>query len=494
MDEFNKKKVVVIGAGPAGLTAGAELTKTGRFNLNILEKDNQVGGLSKTITYNGCKFDIGPHHFLTHSKKVELWWKKVMEGESKENNFVQLKRFTRIYYKSHFFHYPLQALDAILGLGLIEGFLCVFSYVKIRFFPIKNVKSFQDWVTNKFGYRLFSIFFKTYSEKVWGIPCTEISSDWASERIKGFSLSKAIFYAFFGKFARKSAPRTLADIFYYPELGAGTLWQRVADNIIQDNKNSKICLNEKVIQIKHNKNSLKSILTYNLSPRVCPTKKLNEYNADFFFSTMPLRDLILSLDPLPEEFIINAAKKLSYRGLITVNFIVNKKNICPDHWLYIHEKTVRMGRVGNMNNFSLKMIDAKDHTSLSLEYFAFVDDDLWNKTDGQLLELGKVELEKIGLVEKDLILDGMILREREAYPVYDKNYKESLNIVKNYLSKFNNLYLMGRNGLHKYDGMDAVMISAFDRVETFLGNVDRENIFFAGHVKRERIKFIKLKG
>ncbi|KKP24439.1 MAG: hypothetical protein SZ59_C0002G0285 [candidate division TM6 bacterium GW2011_GWF2_28_16] len=483
MDEFKNKNIIVIGAGPAGLTAGFEISKTKRFNVNILEKDKVVGGLSKTTVYNGCKFDIGPHHFLTHSDKVEVWWKKVMEGESKKGNkFIHLKRFTRIYYKRHFFHYPLQALDAILGLGLLEGFLCVLSYIKIRLFPIKKVESFQDWVTNQFGYRLFSIFFKTYTEKVWGINCNQISSDWASERIKGFSLSKAIFYAFFGKFFKKNAPRTLADTFYYPELGAGTLWSKTAD-IILENNNSQITLNEKVIQIKHEDKNIKSILTYNTSLGVHALKKFNEHICDFVFSTMPLRDLILALDPLPEEIVISAANKLSYRGLITVNLIVNKKNICPDHWLYIHEKTVEMGRVGNMNNFSLKMSDNKNHTALSLEYFSFVDSDFWNKSDTELLELGKIELEKIGLVNKNLILNGMILREHEAYPVYDKNYKENLNIVKNYLLKFNNLYLMGRNGLHQYNNMDIAMLSAFDATEKFLGNFDRENIYLAGHKK-----------
>ena len=476
MNNPDIEDIVVIGAGPAGLTAGFELSKNKKFNVTIIEKDNQVGGLSKTTEYKGCKFDIGPHHFITQSNKVEKWWKSLMNGEEKNgNSFVLLKRFTRIYYKNHFFNYPLQPINVLRGLSFFECGRCILSYVKVRFFPIKDVRTFQDEVTNRFGYRLFSIFFKTYTEKVWGIACTDISADWAKERIKGFSLSKAIFYAFFGRWFKKNAPRTLSDIFYYPELGAGTLWNKVSSNITISG-NGKIVLNEKVAIIAHENNNIKSVFTYNSTGISGVAKKLNEYKADHFFSTMPLRELILSMDPLPDKKVIDAAKKLVYRGLVTVNFIIRKKDICPDHWLYIHEKEILMGRIGNMNNFSAKMSVDKEHTSLSLEYFTFVDSDFWKKTDKSLLELGKVELEKIGLVNKRQIIDGMILRESQAYPVYDKNYKKSLKIVLDYLSNFSNLNLMGRNGLHKYNNMDIAMLSAFKVVDKLLDRKKRNSI------------------
>ena len=488
MDEYKKKSVVIIGAGPAGLAAGFELIKTKKFNLSILEKNEIVGGLSRTTDYNGCKFDIGPHHFITQSDFVEIWWKEVMKGEVVfGNRFVQLRRFTRIYYKKHFFYYPLQPLNALLGLSLFESIRCVLSYIKVRLFPIKKVETFQDWVTNKFGYRLFSIFFKTYTEKVWGIPCTQISADWASERIKGFSLSKAIFYAFFGKWFKKNAPRTLSDSFYYPELGAGTLWEKVANNIESD-FSAKINLNSNVVQIKHENNKIISVLTCDSKLSKNIAIKLDAHHGDYFFSTMALRDLVLSLDPLPDEQVINAAKELVYRGLITLNYVINKSDISSDHWIYVHEKEVLMGRIGNMNNFSLKMVDNPNHTALSLEYFDYVGSSFWNKTDAELLEIGKNELEKIAFVKKDLILDGMVLRETQAYPVYDKNYKESLKIVIDYLSKFPNLYLMGRNGLHKYNNMDIAMISAFKVVDELIKkeNINKE-LNFNNNIKEKSV-------
>ncbi|MBU4269740.1 NAD(P)-binding protein [Candidatus Dependentiae bacterium] len=483
MSGYKKEDVVIIGAGPAGLTAAFEFIKNNNFNVKVLEKNEKIGGLSRTTEYNGCKFDIGPHHFITQSDLVEVWWKEVMKGEEDHGNrFVQLKRFTRIYYKKHFFYYPLQPMNALLGLSIFESIRCIFSYIKIRLFPIKKVETFQDWVTNKFGYRLFSIFFKTYTEKVWGILCTQISSDWASERIKGFSLSKAIFYAFFGKWAKKNAPRTLSDTFYYPELGAGTLWQKVA-NQITNSSLGKIKLNSSVVQIKHNNKNIISVLTGDFNAPINSAKKLQEYKAEHFFSTMALRDLILSLDPLPEEKVLNAAKKLVYRGLITLNYIVNKSNISPDHWIYVHEKEVLMGRIGNMNNFSLKMVDDKNHTALSLEYFDFVASSFWNLSDEQLLDIGKNELEQIGFLKKDLILDGMVLRETQAYPVYDKNYKESLKIVLDYLSGFSNLYLMGRNGLHKYNNMDIAMLSAFKVVNKLIDKSKKQDNYFVNNYK-----------
>lgn len=492
MSNFKKTDIIVIGAGPAGLTAGLELLKNRDLKVTLIDRDNQIGGLSKTTSFNGCKFDLGPHHFITTSDKVEKWWFNLMKDEEKRGNkFVQLKRFTRIYYKRHFFNYPLQPINALLGLNVFETIRCIFSYIKSQIFPIKNVKTFQDEISNKFGYRLFSIFFKTYTEKVWGISCTEISADWAKERIKGFSLSKAIFYAFFGRWFKKFAPRTLSDAFYYPELGAGSLWDKVAKSIENTNRGN-IVLNESVVHIKHENNKIKTVLTHDKIFNDIGAKKLSNYKADHFFSSMPLRDFILALDPLPNEMIINAAKRLVYRGLVTINFIVNKKNISSDHWLYVHEKEVLIGRIGNMNNFSVKMSDSIDHVALSLEYFAFVDGDFWSKTDEDLLELGKVELEMLGFVKKTDIIDGMVLKEPQAYPLYDKNYKDSLKIVLNYLSNFSNLSLMGRNGLHRYNNMDLAMLSAFDVVDKFLKKYQVILKKDALMIKHKKEKVVKL--
>jgi len=466
VSDVNKKKIVIVGAGPAGLTAGIELLKTNNYAVTIIEKDTVVGGLAKTTEYKGCRFDIGPHHFVTESEKIEAWWKDLMQGD-----FIKLKRYTRIYYNKHFFHYPLDPINVIRGLNIFECARSVLSYIWYRIFPIKEIKSFQDWVTNKFGYRLFSIFFKTYTEKVWGISCDKISADWSAQRIKGFSLSKAIFYAFFGRWFKKNAPRTINDAFYYPSRGSGTLWEKAAQVITTD-KDSEIYLSEDVVSIEHDGehtgehdgNKITAIITKKTGAQHA-SQALKTYNADYYFSTMPLRTLILSLDPVAPDPVIEAAKALRYRGLITVNLIINKTHICPDHWLYIHEKEVRMGRIGNMNNFSLKMVDDPSHTALSLEYFTFVDEPFWFKSDYELIELGKKELERIGLVKAAAVLDGMVMRTPEAYPIYDERYKEYLGVVLSYLSGFSNLFLMGRNGLHRYNNMDIAMLSAMEAFE-----------------------------
>ena len=456
------KKALIVGAGPAGLTAGLELLKAGTVAVTILERDGVVGGLARTLEYKKCRYDIGPHHFVTDSEKVLKWWFDVSNGD-----FYEHKRFTRIFYNRHFFNYPLDPVNVITGLSILECLRSVASYLWIRLFPIKEVKSFEDWVTNKFGRRLFSIFFKTYTEKVWGIPCNKISSDLAAQRIKGFSLSKAIFYAFFGRFFTKNKPRTISDTFYYPAKGAGTLWERVADRICLSS-DASIQFHQNVVTIEHDNKKIIAVSARTGSGSSGGAHALTRYDADYFLSTMPLQQLILGLDPLPPAVVVAAARALRYRGLITVNLIVDRSHVSPDHWIYIHEKTVRMGRIGNMNNFSLKMVDDPRHTALSLEYFTYVDEPFWRKPDHELLMQGKQELERTGLVRASAVIDGMVIRTPEAYPVYDERYKEHLSVVLSYLERFSNLHLMGRNGMHRYNNMDIAMLSAMDVVEKIL--------------------------
>ena len=457
----NKKKVLIIGAGPAGLTAGAELARTKQFDVSLIERGAVVGGLAKTTEYKGCRFDIGPHHFITESDKILQWWKAVMGDD-----FIKHKRFTRIYYKKFFFTYPLEAGNVLRGLNVWQCVKSIASYIKIRLFPIKEIYSFQDWVTNRFGAHLFSIFFKTYTEKVWGISCNQISADWASQRIKGFSLSKAIFYAFFGRWFTKNKPRTLSDVFYYPSLGSGTLWQKVADEITAVH-GVPLTLQTTVVGIEHTNHLVTAVLTRSTNASDAAVA-LTRRPCDYVLSSMPLRQLILSMDPVAPAAVVAAAQALSYRGLITVNLIVNKAHVCPDHWLYIHEKEVQMGRVGNMNNFSLKMVDDATHTALSLEYFTFTHEALWAMPDHELIELGKRELERIGLVSSAAVLDGMVIRTADAYPVYDSDYKPYLACVLDYVSTFKNVQLMGRNGTHAYNNMDIAMLSAMDAVDAVL--------------------------
>lgn len=466
MVKSTKKRAIIIGAGPAGITAGLELAKNGSFQVAVIEKEEVVGGLSKTIEYKGCRFDIGPHHYLTDVPRVMQIWKDLMGTE-----FEFHRRFTRIFYKKHFFSYPLQPLNVLRGLSIFECIRSIFSYIKIRLFPIKNVKTFQDWVTNKFGHRLFSIFFKTYTEKLWGIECSKISSDWASQRIKGFSLSQAIFYAFFGRWFTKNKPRTLSDEFFYPTYGAGTLWEKMCGHMLA-HSDTQLFVSHEIVGVEHDGKNIISVLAREVEKegqKRAEVQKLCRFRGDHFLSTMSLRSLILSMDPLPPQEVLDAAKRLCYRGLLTVNLIADKKNVNPDHWLYVHEKSLKVVRVDNMNNFSLKLSDdAEHHTGLILEYFGFVEDDFWQLPDQDLINLAGQELEKMGLIKQEAVLGGTVLRTPDAYPIYDEHYRQSLDMVLAYLSQFSNLELMGRNGQHRYNNMDVAMISAFDAVENVL--------------------------
>ncbi len=462
---MNKKQAFIIGAGPAGLTAAYELAKDHKWCVVVVDKDVQLGGLSRTIEYKGCRFDIGPHHFITEHKHVEAWWKSIMG-----NDFIPLKRFTRIYYKKRFFHYPLQPINAIRNLTFIECAQSVASYAKAWLFPKRNVVSLQDFMVNRFGYRLFLMFFKNYTEKLWGISCDKISADWAAQRIRNFSLFKAIFFAFFGRWLKKHTPRTIQDSFYYPSRGAGTLWERVGAAIASSDGCS-VALSEKVVSLEHDGKKIIAALTQSEFEHHMGNgaHKLKRYQADYFFSTMTLADLVAALDPLPSAEIVQAAKALRCRSLITVNLIVNKTDICPDHWLYIHEPGVQHIRMGNMNNFSLKMVDTPSHSALSFEYFMSVEDQLWKMSDADLVALCKAELVLLGLAHEFDVLDGMVIRTPDAYPIYEEHYKEHLHLVRSYLDCFENLQLIGRNGTHSYNNMDVAMLSAMQAVERVVG-------------------------
>jgi protoporphyrinogen oxidase len=457
-----KQEALIIGSGPAGLTAALELAQSEQLRVLVVEKESVVGGLAKTIEYKKCRFDIGPHHYLTESDKVLSWWFDRMKGD-----FHVHKRFTRIFYKKKFFSYPLEPINVINGLSFLECVRCVASYLKARIFPIRKVKSFQDWVTNKFGYRLYTMFFKTYSEKLWGIPCTTLSADWASQRIKGFSLSHAIFYAFFGRWFTNK-PRTIRDTFYYPSLGSGTLWEKVALEIQSCDK-ARLLLRTEVVSIEHDEHAITAVWVRTASQVKGGASTLKHHGVDYLLSSMPLRQFVLAMDPLPSEIIVKAAQALRYRGLIILNLIVNKVPLCPDHWLYVHDKDVAMVRLDNMNNFSVHLVDdAALHTTLCLEYFVWHDEPLWAMADQDLLKRGMEELEKIGLARAADVIDGTVVRVPEAYPVYDEGYDTHLKIVRSYLDQFHNLHLIGRNALHQYNNMDTAMLTAFDAAEKIL--------------------------
>ncbi len=451
------KKVVMIGAGPAGLTAAYELCKAGVESV-VLEKDKVVGGLARTVNYKGYHFDIGGHRFFTKVKAVEDMWREVLA----EGDFLRCKRLSRIYYNHRFFYYPLRAFDALFGLGIWNSLMIFLSYCKAQLFPEQPEDTLEQWVSNRFGKRLYLTFFKTYTEKVWGIPCSEISAEWAAQRIKGLSLFTALKDALIKQRAenKDSVVKTLIDAFDYPKLGPGMMWETVAD-VIQDN-GAELRLGAGVGRIIWSDKEIKAVEINGSGPRELV------WGTDFI-STMPIKQLIQKFDPLVPPDVLKAAEDLKYRDFLTVAIIVNKADVFPDNWIYVHDPDVKMGRIQNFKNWSSHMVPDQSKTCLGLEYFCFEGDGLWTMSDADLIELGKKELIQIGLIADSDVEDGTVIRMPKAYPVYDSTYSESLRIVQEFLARFANLQLVGRNGMHKYNNQDHSMLTAMLAVKNILG-------------------------
>ncbi len=457
MSDHNDKTVIVIGAGPAGLTAAYELCKVGIESV-VLEKDNIVGGISRTVDYKGYYFDIGGHRFFTKVKAVDNMWQEVLPED-----FLQRKRLSRIYYNKKFFYYPLRPLNALSGLGVWNTCLVLASYLYAHIFPSKQGETFEQWVSNRFGERLYRTFFKTYTEKVWGIPCSEIQAEWAAQRIKGLSLMSALRNALIkpkNNSGNKAVIKTLIDSFHYPKLGPGMMWEAVRD-IVQKN-GAKVCLRTEVEGILWSKNQVQAV-----EIKINGQKRLIQ--GTHFISSMPIRELIQKFKPPVPEKVIEAANALNYRDFLTVALIINKRDVFPDNWLYIHDPDVKLGRIQNFKNWSPYMVPDQNKTCLGLEYFCFEGDELWMMTDQELIGLGKRELEALGLVQACDVEDGTVVRMPKTYPVYDSNYQESLQIVRQLLSGIDNIQLVGRNGIHKYNNQDHSMLTSMLAVENILG-------------------------
>jgi protoporphyrinogen oxidase len=470
MKDNKQKKVVIIGGGPAGLTAAYQLCKEGVESV-VLEKDNVVGGISRTVNYKGYLFDIGGHRFFTKVKAVDEMWREVL-GEEK---FLRRSRLSRIYYNKKFFYYPLKATNALLGLGILNSFLMLGSYMKAQMFPIKNEVSFEDWISNRFGKRLFNTFFKTYTEKVWGIPCNEISADWAAQRIKGLSLISTIKNALLTTQTKDKGEiiKTLIDAFDYPEKGPGQMWEMVADSI--QKRGSELKMQSNVEGIIWQKGKVTA-----LELDVDGKKEIVE--GTDFISSMPVQELVRKMKPEPPAEVKEAADKLGYRDFLTVSLIVNKADLFQDNWIYIHDSAVKVGRIQNFKNWSPQMVPDPNKTCLGLEYFCFEGDGLWTTTDEELIKLATKELGMLGLVDPNDVEDGAVVRMPKAYPIYDSVYVEAVNTIREFLSGLSNMYLVGRNGMHKYNNQDHSMLTAMLSVKNILGanydvwgvNVDNE--------------------
>jgi len=456
------KTVAIIGAGPAGLTAAYLLSKEG-VAVTVIEADPQlVGGIARTANYKGYHFDIGGHRFFSKSKEVEDLWTELLP-----NDLLERPRSSRIFYRGKFFSYPLRAADALLKLGLVESALCVLSYLRARLFPVRNPKSFEDWVSNQFGRRLFGMFFRTYTEKVWGMSCKEISADWAAQRIKGLSLGAAIRNALLParEPKQKSAViKTLIDSFRYPRKGPGMMWEACARRVRE--MGGAVRMGEKVVGCSFDAGKREWTLTH-----VDGAGLRHETRAAHVISSAPLRELALGITPRIEEETRAAAGRLRYRDFLTVVLILKDRKVFDDNWIYIHDPKVKVGRVQNFKSWSPEMVPDPSMACYGLEYFCFEGDGLWTLSDAELIDLGKREIGQIGLASGIDVVDGCVVRQPKAYPVYDDGYAGNVERIRRELeARFPTLHLVGRNGMHKYNNQDHAMMTAMLCVKNILGD------------------------
>jgi len=442
--------VVIIGGGPAGLTSAYELSKR-QVSCTVLEASGVVGGLARTVPYKGYLFDIGGHRFYTLVKIVEEMWREVLG-----NDLLQRPRLSRIYYRSKFFQYPLEPMDAFWKLGMAEALLCGLSYLHARLFPQLPEEDLESWVSNRFGRRLFKLFFQSYTEKVWGLSCRQIRADWAAQRIRGLSVTTLLRDALAGRAANPDGElRTLIREFQYPRFGPGMMWSKTRE--IVESRGSRVILNAPVSKIAWQPGRVTHVVAGGTI-----------YTGSHFISSMPVRQLIETLDPMPDG-LVKAAADFNYRDFLTVGLICKGSHLFPDNWIYIHEPKVKVGRIQNFGNWSPDMVPDPATSSLGLEYFCFEGDQLWQTPDAELIELGRRELAQLGLVKPEDVLDGVVIRAPKAYPVYDQTYRDGLRKVREFLEIVPNLQLVGRNGMHRYNNQDHSMLTAILAARNVLG-------------------------
>jgi protoporphyrinogen oxidase len=429
-----------------------ELHKAGRRSV-VLEKDCVVGGLARTVSFKGYRFDIGGHRFFTKAQAVNQFWIETLGSD-----FLQRERLSRIFFHGKYFDYPLKLTNAILRLGLTTSFIALLSYLKAHFRPKIPAVSLEDYVVNVFGRVLYEIFFKPYTEKVWGIPCNEIGSEWAAQRIRGLSLYRTVRAALFPSCAREI--KSLTNVFYYPRLGPGQMWETVRDRM--NAAGNPVLTDMEVLSVRHKEGRVYGIVAGR-------SGFTQSYPAVEVISSMPLRELVEKLDPPVPPSVLRAAQDLRHRSFLAVALIINGPNLFPDNWIYIHEPSVKVGRIQNFGNWSPDLVPDSGRSCLGLEYFCFENDQFWKMEDPDLIELARQEITALNLANGHAVIDGMVVRMAKAYPVYDSRYIANLRIVREYLGRFHNIHTIGRNGLHRYNNQDHSMLTAMLAVRNILG-------------------------
>lgn len=494
------KTAVIIGAGPAGLSAAYELIKKSDIKPIIIERDSQVGGISKTVEYKGNRIDIGGHRFFSKSKIVNDLWQTILPVErtadalgpnSEEINDVMLKRsrLSRIFFLRKFFNYPVSLnKETIINLGPIRLFKIFFSYLKIKLKPIKQEKSLEDFFINRFGEELYLTFFKDYTEKLWGVACSKIKPEWGVQRIKGLSITEAIKHILrhtfiFKLFIKQSKIETsLIDSFLYPKFGPGQMYEKMAKFIIDNG--GEIYLNQQVVNLKRADQKIIAVATKDLLTGQTAVKPI-----DYVISSMPVKDLIANLTPAAPEKVLMVANGLLYRDFITVGLLLSElkiknktkiktfNNLVPDNWIYIQERDVKLGRLQIFNNWSPYLVNDPETVWLGLEYFGNFGDSLFSKNDDDFKKFAIEELAKIDIIDIKNVLDSFIIRTPKAYPAYFGTY-DQFSEIRKFVDGFENLFLIGRNGTHRYNNMDHSILSGLTAADNIINNIsDKSNLW-----------------
>ncbi len=520
---MRKKKALIVGCGPAGLTAAIELLKNSDVQPIVFEMSNDIGGISKTVNYKGNRIDIGGHRFFSKSTRVMNWWKEVMpiqnkpalddiilkrklpeslgekgvDPEKKDLVLLFRNRLSRIFYLRYFFDYPISLKwDTFKRLGFLRIIRIGLTYVQINIFPIRDEKTLEEFLINRFGKELYSTFFKDYTEKVWGVSCNNIPADWGAQRIKGLSITKTLSHAIKNIFRRdqsleqKETETSLIGQFLYPKLGPGQLWEEVARKVVE--LGGEIYFNQKAVGIDIEDTSVTSLSVYNSEK-----DEVTTHSCDYVISTMPVKELIEAIprEKIPSN-VSEVAKGLVYRDFITVGLLLKKlllkndterktiNDMIPDHWIYIQEKDVRLGRLQIFNNWSPYMVADKDTIWVGLEYFCNEGDSLWQKSDGEFIDYAMYELEHIGFIDKSDVLDSTLLRVPKTYPAYFGTY-DRFDEIRAYTDTISNLFLIGRNGMHRYNNADHSMLTAMIAVENITNNISTKKEIWEVNTEEE---------